>query len=241
MPTAPACTAPTPPSREELLGRIDADPLLAALLGEVRSRTSGDGAHDLGHLLRVAGWTLALAEESVSPTEAIVAALLHDLVNVPKSSAQRSEASAQSAAEARRLLADRDVDPEAVERIAQAIIDHSFSRGAVPRSDLGRALQDADRLEALGAIGVFRCAATGAAMGTDFFDGDDPWAVHRELDDRHHSVDHFFVKLLRLPATMTTGAGRREAHRRARFMARFLRQLGEEIGSPPPVTRLAED
>ncbi len=241
MPSQPASRPPTPPSRDELLGRINADPLLAGLLGEVRGRTTGDGAHDVGHLLRVAAWTLTLAEPSVSSTEVIVAALLHDLVNLPKDSPQRSEASALSAAEARLLLADRDVNPEAVERIAQAITDHSFSRGAVPRSDLGRALQDADRLEALGAIGVFRCAATGAVMGTDFFDGDDPWAKHRELDDRRHSVDHFFAKLLRLPETMTTEAGRREAQRRAAFMVAFLRQLGEEIGAAPPATRLPED
>jgi len=240
-PPSPAASSQRPPRRAELLDQIASDPLLRELYAEVRRRAGGDSAHDVSHLLRVAAWTLALAEPEVDPTEAIGAALLHDLVNVPKSSPQRSQASALSAAEARGLLAARGVDPETVDRIAQAITDHSFSRGAVPRSALGRALQDADRLEALGAIGIFRCAATGAAMGTDFFDGDDPWAEARELDDRRHSVDHFFVKLLRLPETMCTAAGRLEAQRRAQFMVEFLRQLGEEIGTPPPAGRLPDD
>ncbi len=231
---------PNTTKREALLSLITADPALTALLAEARRRAEGDGAHDVGHLLRVATWTLRLADASVSPKEAIAAALLHDLVNLPKSSPLRSEASAMSAAEAARLLAARDFDLPTIERVTEAIVDHSFSRGAVPRSALGRALQDADRLEALGAIGVLRTAATGATMGTDFFDSDDPWAEHRELDDGRHTVDHFFVKLLRLPDTMTTEAGRVEARRRAAFMAAFLRQLGDEIDTSPPQARLAD-
>ena len=104
----------------------------------------------------------------------------------------------------------------------------------MPRSLLGDALQDADRLEALGALGVLRTASCGARIGADYFDGDDPWAEHRELDDAKHTVDHFFKKLLRLPPTLRTAAGRAEAERRAEFMLAFLRQLGDEIGSPPP-------
>ncbi len=225
----------------QLLRLIANDQALTELLAEVRRRANGDGAHDVGHLLRVATWTLRLAEPTVSGRNAIAAALLHDWVNLPKSSSQRSEASALSATEAARLLADRDFDRPSIADITEAIVDHSFSRGDQPRSPLGRALQDADRLEALGAIGVFRTAATGATMGTDFFDADDPWAEHRELNDSRHTVDHFFVKLLRLPATMTTEAGRREAARRAAFMGAFLRQLGDEIGAPPPATQVGDD
>lgn len=116
--------------------------------------------------------------------------------------------------------------------VATAIRDHSFSRGAVPSSALGRALQDADRLEALGSLGIFRCVAAGVGMGAGFFHPEDPWALDRPLDDARYSVDHFFTKLLRLPETMLTEGGRVEADRRAGVMLSVLRQLGEEIGVP---------
>ena len=123
-------------------------------------------------------------------------------------------------------------DSPARSRIHDAIRDHSFSRGAVPTGPLGRALQDADRLEALGAIGVFRNISTGARMGSAYFDAEDPWARSRPLDDKAYSVDHFFVKLLRLPATMTTDAGRDEATRRARVIIGLVDALAEELGVP---------
>ena len=125
-------------------------------------------------------------------------------------------------------------DAASVTLISEAIHDHSFSTGRVPRSPLGDALQDADRLEALGALGIFRTASCGARMGADYFDADDPWAERRELDDARHTVDHFFKKLLLLAPTLRTAAGRAEAERRTVFMVEFLRQLGSEIGAPAP-------
>ena len=71
-------------------------------------------------------------------------------------------------------------------------------------------------------------------MGGDWFHADDPWAEARPLDDAHYSVDHFFTKLLALPATMRTEAGRREAERRAAFLRDFLARLGDELGRPAP-------
>ena len=124
--------------------------------------------------------------------------------------------------------------PDAAERVADAIRDHSFSRGAIPATALGRALQDADRLEALGAIGLLRCITTGVRLGGEWFHAEDPWAEARALDDTRWSVDHFFAKLLQLPATMRTAAGRAEAERRAGFLHAFLEQLGGELDRPPP-------
>ena len=77
-------------------------------------------------------------------------------------------------------------------------------------------MQDADRLEALGVIGTFRCIATGVRFGAQFFDAADPWAVNRPLDDKRFSVDHFFTKLLKLPETFQAVEGRAEAERRVR-------------------------
>ena len=214
----------------DLRDLIMKDAALSRVLEEARARSTGDPGHDVAHCLRVAEWTIRLGGRQIDPRHAIAAALLHDVVNIPKDSPDRSRASERSADFARALLGELGFD--AIELVCEAIHDHSFSTGRVPRSPLGDALQDADRLEALGALGIFRTASCGARMGAGYFDGDDPWAECRDLDDAKHTVDHFFRKLLLLPPTLRTRAGREEAERRAKFMIAFLRQLGDEIGAP---------
>ena len=220
-------------SRAALLAAIDGDPGLSSLLALV-SDDHGDASHDLGHLLRVALWTVRLGGEQVDRREAIGAALLHDYVNVPKNSPDRERASELCAEAARPLLERADFAGAAVDRIANAIRDHSFSRGAIPTEELGRALQDADRLEALGAIGIARTFATGQRMGSKFFHELDPFSERRPLDDRSFAVDHFYAKLLGLPDTMLTEPGRAEGRRRVVLLEQFLRALGDELGVPCP-------
>jgi uncharacterized protein len=212
--------------------RIAADAELRALLAEVEQRMQTDAAHDLAHCLRVADWTIRVAGDTVPIRLSIAAALLHDIVNVPKNHPDRGLASERSAETAREILSGLGFDATAIELVAHAIRDHSFTRGAAPESALGKALQDADRLEALGVIGTFRCIATGVRFDADFFDADDPWAERRELDDKRFSVDHFFVKLFKLPSTFQTGAGRGEAIRRVEIMRAMLAALGDELGVP---------
>jgi uncharacterized protein len=221
---------------ESLLAAIAGDATLATLLAEARERdaASGDTSHDTGHALRVALWTLRLGGAAVGFREAVAAALLHDAVNRPKDHPERARASELSAAAAAVRLRALGFADDAVERVAAAVRDHSFSRGAVPADALGRALQDADRLEALGAIGLLRCIGTGARMGAEWFHADDPWAAARPLDDRRYSLDHFFTKLLRLPETLCTDAGREEGSRRAALLREFVTRLGEELGRPSP-------
>lgn len=224
--------------RDGLLARIAADPALATLLAEARERDAAlavpDPTHDAAHLLRVAAWTLRLGGEGVDSREAIAAALLHDAVHVPKNSPERARASELAADHAAERLEALGFSPDAVTRIADAVRDHSFSRGAVPRTALGSALQDADRLEALGAIGLLRTIATGVRMGAEWFHAKDPFGRARPLDDARFSVDHFFAKLLGLPATMRTAAGRAEAERRVELLRAFLDALADELGEPPP-------
>jgi len=217
------------------------DPALATLLAELRGRDAAlaapDSAHDAAHALRVARWTLVLGGGEVDAREAVAAALLHDAVNPAKDSPERARAGERSADVARERLPALGFPPPAVARIAEAIRDHSFSRGVVPTSPLGCALQDADRLEALGAIGLLRCISTGVRIGGAWFDADDPWAEARPLDEARFSVDHFFTKLLALPATLSAAAGRAEAERRAAFLREFLARLGDELGRPLPSGR----
>ena len=228
---------------DALAAFIDTDDGLRALHRHASEVLGDDPGHDVHHALRVALWTVHISREEergggtdVDPRESIAAALLHDIVNLPKNHPDRALASELAADEARRLLPGCGFDAAAVERVAAAICDHSFSRGAVPTGALGRSLQDADRLEALGAIGIMRCVSSGAQMGGGFFDPTDPWAVDRELDGQRWSIDHFFRKLLRLPETMLTEAGRTEARRRAAVLERFCDALAEELARPRPAT-----
>ncbi|MEM9192713.1 MAG: HD domain-containing protein [Myxococcota bacterium] len=216
----------------ELRERIDADPVLCDLQAFVTERLDDDPGHDLHHAHRVALTTIHLLE---GPPElerlAIVAALFHDLVNLPKNSPERAEASVRSAAVARDAMAGRGFPEQDITMVSDAVRDHSFSRGRIPETRLGKALQDADRLEALGALGLLRTISTGTRMGAQYFHAADPFARRgRELDDQRYSVDHFFQKLFDLPATMQTDGGRREARRRAQFLHGFLSQLGSELG-----------
>lgn len=220
-------------TREDVLLVIEASPLLTACLEHARRAGEDDPSHDVSHLLRVTLWTLRLMTASVDRESAIIASLLHDVVAIPKDSPLRNQASRMSADYARGLLCGRIVD-EKLNEICDAIEDHSFSRGQTPRSDLGRALQDADRLESLGVLGFYRCVVTGVRMGARLMHDEDPWATRRELNDVAYSVDHWFRKLRLLPGTMQTEAGRQEAERRAATYRRLLRELGEEIGVDAP-------
>jgi uncharacterized protein len=230
-----------PPEITDLIAEIEGDAALSRVLSEVHRRMDADPAHDIAHLLRVARWTASLADSSVDRRLAIAAALLHDVVNVPKASPERPKASLHSAAVARELLSSLGFPDADVELAAGAIRDHSYTRGAIPESGLGRALQDADRLDALGVIGTFRCVAMGVRLGAVFVHPSDPWAEERALDDGRYSVDHFFTKLLKLPTTFQTVAGRLEAGRRAAIMRRLLAELGRELGVDAPWTEAASD
>ena len=220
-------------NRADLLAFIAGDARLTSLLACVRQRLDQDPGHDAEHSLRVALWTLELGGDAVDRRRAVAAALLHDIVNLEKNSPERARASELSSAEARVVLAELGFEQADIEEIAEAIRDHAFSAGRVPVSLLGRALQDADRLEALGALGIFRTISTGVRMGARYFDPADPWAENRELDDRAFTVDHFYVKLLGLAETLTTEPGRREARRRTELLRLFLSELAGELGSVP--------
>lgn len=195
-----------------------------------------DTAHDLGHVGRVVLSSMRLCqEEGADPAIVFAASWLHDCVPVPKSSPERSRASGLCAQAATRFLTDAGWDRDQIPSIAHAIEAHSFSAGIEPTTPEARVVQDADRLDALGAHGLARCIATGASMGTGLVHPTDPWATDRPLDDTQWSVDHFFAKLFKLPAMMRTEAGRIEAERRVDVLRVFLRELARERGETAPV------
>lgn len=192
----------------------------------------GDGAHDAHHLRRVwrSARAIAHAEGGCDLLTLLAAAYLHDAVNPPKDSPLRSRASRLSAQAARELLPRMGFDPGRIPGVAHAIEAHSWSAGIEPLTAEARILQDADRLEALGAIGLARCFYTGGRMGGSLWDSEDPFGRSgRTLDDRAYSVDHFALKLLRLADGMRTEEGRRLARARTRVLERFLADLEREL------------
>ena len=181
-------------------------------------------------------WAIKLAPEvgaSVDLTGA--AALVHDLVNIPKEHRDRPLGSQRSAEASKGLLDQAGYTESETTMIVEAVRTCSWSRGLAPANSIGAALQDADRLDAIGAIGIARTFATAQAMSSRgnpgrFYDPEDPLVrTGRTIDDRRQPVDHFYAKLLKLSATMHTEMAQIEAAKRHERMERFLYELNMEI------------
>jgi uncharacterized protein len=196
---------------------------------------AGDSAHDEGHVRRVVINARGLAEKEGADLAVVLpAAWLHDCVSVAKSSPERSSASRLAAKRAGEWLRTRGYPGEYIAAIEHAILAHSFSAGVKPETLEAKVVQDADRLDALGAVGIARTLMLGGANGTPFYELSEPFPVSRVADDRTSVIDHFFTKLLKLGETMQTATGREAAQQRADFLKQFLTQLGGEIGAPFP-------
>ena len=177
-----------------------------------------------------------LAEESDADRMVILTACyFHDIVSLAKNHPERSRSSAMAAEQTLTILQSDfpDFPPERYAAVLHAIEAHSFSAGMAPRSEEAKIVQDADRLEALGAIGLARVFAVSGALNNILFDADDPFADRRELDDKKYALDHFQCKLLRLPETMQTEKGRAMALHNARFLVQYMAKLSAELRGDP--------
>ncbi|CZU53640.1 phosphohydrolase [Enterobacter cloacae] len=199
-------------------------------LGE--NHTTDDTAHDISHFRRV--WMTAqkiMANQAVEPLVILTACYFHDIVSLPKNHPERGQSSRLAARKTREILHRDfpDFPPAHYDAVAHAIEAHSFSAGIAPQSLEAKIVQDADRLEALGAIGLARVFAVSGALGVPLFDARDPFADARTLDDRAFALDHFQTKLLRLPDTMQTEMGRELARHNADFLIQFMAKLSAEL------------
>jgi len=191
---------------------------------------AADAAHDLAHVRRVVANARRLADaEGAERAVVLPAVWLHDCVVVPKDSPQRTQASRLAADAVTAFLRSAGYPARYLDDIAHAIAAHSFSARIPPETLEARVVQDADRLDALGAVGIARTLMLGGALNRPFYDPDDPFAVARQPDDGLWTLDHFFTKLLTLADTMQTSTGRAEARHRTAFMQGYLEQLRAEI------------
>jgi len=193
---------------------------------------TGDKSHDISHLERVWKNAKAIQANEGGDLELIAAAvMLHDCVQVPKDSPLRAGASRLAAQKAREVLRGLNWDTSRVDTVAKAIETHSFSAGLTPTSLEGRILQDADRLDAIGLIGIARCFYTAGRLSSELYDPLDPRGQDRPLDDARFALDHFPGKLLRLAEGFQTATGQRLARERHKASQQFYEAILVEIGA----------
>ena len=175
---------------------------------------NADG-HGFDHSMRVYRNALMIADSEPSADRFVVslAALLHDADDYKLFQTENN-------ANARRFMDSQGLDPDTVSRVCEAVNSVSFSKnkGRRPETIEGRIVQDADRLDAIGAVGIARTFAYGGKHG-------------RSLDS---SVEHFHEKLLLLKDMMNTGRARDLAGQRHEFLQLFLREWEQETESTEP-------
>jgi uncharacterized protein len=205
---------------------------LAAQLLDATEDEGDDGSHDRSHLARVAAnaMQIAAAEPRCDRAVLTAAVLLHDCVAVEKNSPLRSRASRLAAARARSILAGIGWDQARIDQAAHAIEAHSFSAAIPPKTPEARIVQDADRLDAIGAIGIARCFYVAGRMGSGLYDPADPAARTRRLNDAAFALDHFGAKLFKISGNFQTKTGQALADARTRTMRDFVAALFSEIG-----------
>jgi len=196
----------------------------------VRSRIQNDPAHDFEHIMRVYKNAKKIAKhENVDTRLVLTSVLLHDVISFPKSDKRSKTSSLKSAEMAKRILKKYHYTADEISVIVDAIADHSFSRNKIPKTMEGKILQDADRLDALGAIGIARTFSVGGAENRSIYNVSDPFCRVRTPDDKSWTIDHFYRKLLILEKRMNTKFAREEARRRTKFLKEFLVQMRQEI------------
>ncbi len=188
-----------------------------------------DGSHDIGHFRRV--WSVAdkICNDDDDQLVILAACYFHDIVSYPKNHPDRSKSSKHAALRTEEILKKMDFPKEKLESVKHAIVAHSFSANIKPETNEAKVVQDADRMEAIGAIGLARVFYVSGMLGSQLFDSSDAFAEHRELDDKKFAIDHFYTKLLKLPKMLQTQKGKDFAVKRTEILTRYLDDLREEL------------
>lgn len=202
------------------------------IISKCRAKVKGiydtfDASHDWQHIERVLGNSKRIMEkESADPFIVELAILLHD-VSDPKYKNDDWDPEKE-------ILESLDLSNEQMGRISEIISQVSFKggNGEAPSSIEAKVVQDADRLDAIGAVGIARTFAYGGAKGRKLYDWEEkPRSEMSEEEYRNKptsSATHFYEKLLLLKNRMNTDAGRQIADERHQFMLSFLEQLKKE-------------
>ena len=208
---------------------------MEAILHKCRQFVEGiynefDGSHDFAHIERVLKNAEEILTEEPSANGDVVclAVYLHDIED-----AKYQSATNPSVAE---ILQAIGASKDLAQAVIACIDSVSFSGGNAKdlTSIEGAIVRDADRLDAIGAIGIARTFAFGGARGRKLYDASetarDQMSEAEYRDKKTASVTHFYEKLLLLKDLMVTKEGKRLAEQRHAYMVGFLKQLEIEIG-----------
>ena len=199
----------------------------------VENKLSGDSSgHDWWHIFRV--WTLAkkIAVEEKAQLETVeLGALLHDIADWKFHGGDDSIGPTM----AQEFLSNNDVDPQVIESVVDIVSTISYKGAGVatPMKTLeGKIVQDADRLDAIGALGIARTFAYGGYKNRLIYHPDEKPVLHQSYTDykknEGHTINHFYEKLLLLRERMNTKTGKQIADGRHQFMQKFLEQFYRE-------------
>jgi uncharacterized protein len=215
-------------------GVNDSSSLIERTAAHVRETLSADSAHDWSHVERV--WENARAIAATEPgadREVVeLAALLHDIADWKYHDGDLNAGPVAT----RAWLNQNGAAASLCDQVAEIVARVSFKGAGVP-DDMptleGQIVQDADRLDAIGAIGIARAFAFGGHRGRPIYDRDE-LAVHHDsaaayFASTSSTVSHFHEKLLLLVDRMHTAGGRRLAEGRHAYMLGFLEQLSGEL------------
>ncbi len=190
-----------------------------------------DPSHDIEHTLRVLANALRIADEEQADIDVIIpAALFHDIITYPKNDPRSLNAQEESAQMAHSILTNLPEYPvEKIPAVMEAILLCSFTKGVVPELLEAKILQDADGLEATGAIAVMRTYASTGQMQRPFYHPTDPFGVNRQTDSKAYALDLFFDRLLKVEGRMHTQSAKHIAQRRTVFLYEFLEEFRLEL------------
>ena len=186
--------------------------------------------HDLSHVLRVHKLCEFIGRpESADMSILEAAALLHDLGRTAEKLDPKIDHAEISAKIAEGILKKVSFPEEKIDNVLYAIRTHRFSKGIMPLTLEAKILQDADRIDISGALGIAMTFSFGGAHNRELYNINDPFAEKRELDDKKYCLDHFFGKLINLTDNMHTEAGKKIAEERQKFIRSYLEQFKREI------------
>jgi len=190
-----------------------------------------DASHDLAHFKRVSDTAKKIANENpdVDLIVLLAAAYFHDIVSLPKNDPESWMSSRLSAVEAEKILLNLDFPQDKIPYVCHAIEAHSFTAKVEPETIEARIIQDADRMESLGALGIMRTFYVSGRMERAPYDAQDLYGEHRQLDDKRFGLDHFYCKLFKLPDLLQTREGAQLARKRAEFLHLFVKQLEHDV------------
>ncbi|MCK4938425.1 MAG: HD domain-containing protein [Methanosarcinales archaeon] len=191
---------------------------------------AANAGHDINHSLRVMDLCAHICNIEGGDNEILeAAALLHDIGRCAQLKDPAVDHATLSAQLAPDILSNAGFPSQKVPAVVYAIKHHRYSSGLTPDTLEARILQDADRLDISGALGVAMTFTYSGAMNRKLYHSSDPLAGHRQLDGDKYALDHILSKLIQLPRSMHTVTARLMAEERNRFLNGFVEQLVNEI------------